>query len=132
MLDRKVARELLDEELQENKIPKNVFKEELVRTFRKYVKDNYYEWLKDNFKLFFNYGNPNWQWTRKRIKKHGEWKKELKLLKEKKNNRRNNEIATFPVVTLMTERDRFPAPKGTTKRNEDVMDGSVDGFIVIK
>ena len=72
MLDRKVVRELLDEELQENKIPKNVFKEELVRTFRKYVKDNYYEWLKDNFKLFFNYGNPNWQWTRKRIKKHGE------------------------------------------------------------
>ena len=72
MLGRKVVREPLDEELQENKIPKNVFKEELVRTFRKYVKDNYYEWLKDNFKLFFNYGNLNWQWTRKRIKKHGE------------------------------------------------------------
>ena len=42
VLGRKVVRELLDEELQENKIPKDVFKEELVRTLYKYVENDYY------------------------------------------------------------------------------------------
>jgi len=36
----------------------NILKEALVETFCKYVEDDYYEWLKDNFKSFFNYGNP--------------------------------------------------------------------------
>ncbi|MBA7519822.1 hypothetical protein ES705_11910 [subsurface metagenome] len=73
MLDRKVVREFLDEELKKNRNnPKDVFKKELVKTFCKYVEDDYYEWLKDNFKSFFDYGNPNWQWARERIKKYGE------------------------------------------------------------
>ncbi|MEA2087588.1 MAG: hypothetical protein U9O91_05770 [Candidatus Caldatribacteriota bacterium] len=70
MLDRGVVREFLDEELKEIEVPKDIFKEELVEIFCKYVEDDYYEWLKDNFKSFFNYGNPDWQWIRKRIKKH--------------------------------------------------------------
>jgi len=70
VLDRKVVREFLDEELKEIEIPEDIFKEVLVETFCKYVEDDYYEWLKDNFKSFFNSGNPDWQWTRARIKKH--------------------------------------------------------------
>jgi len=69
MLDRKAVREFLDEELRETKIPDNIFKEALVETFCKYVEDDYYDWLKDNFKSFLNYGNPDWQWIRERIKK---------------------------------------------------------------
>ena len=29
---------------------------------------DYYEWLKDNLKSFFNHGNPDWDWVRNRIK----------------------------------------------------------------
>jgi hypothetical protein len=70
MLDRKVVKEFLDEELREVKIPDDISKEVLVKAFCKYIKDDYYEWLKDNFKSFFNYGKPNWQWVRERIKRH--------------------------------------------------------------
>jgi len=72
VLDRKVVREFLDEELMEMEIPADILRgrEALVETFCKYVEDDYYEWLKDNFKSFFNYGNPNWQWIRERIKKY--------------------------------------------------------------
>ena len=69
MLDREVVREFLDEELKETKIPNDILKEVLVETFCKYIEDDYYEWLNDNFKLFFNYGDPDWQWVRERIKK---------------------------------------------------------------
>ena len=72
MFDREVVREFLDEELKGMEIPKDIFKEALVEAFCKYVEDDYYEWLKDNFKSFFNYGKPDWQWTRERIKKHEE------------------------------------------------------------
>ena len=72
MLDREVVREFLDEELSEAEIPEDISKEELVETFCKYIEDDYYKWLKDNFKSFFNSGNPDWQWIRKRLKKHEE------------------------------------------------------------
>ena len=52
MLDRKAVREFLDEELEGMEIPDDIFKEALVETFCKYVEDDYYEWLKDNFKSF--------------------------------------------------------------------------------
>ena len=67
MLDRKAVREFLDEELGEVEIPDDIFKEALVETFCKYIEDDYYEWLKDNFKSFFDYGNPDWQWIREKI-----------------------------------------------------------------
>ena len=66
MLSRKVVREFLDEELEEIEVPDDIFKEVLVEVFCKYVEDDYYEWLKDNFKTFLNYENPDWQWVRKR------------------------------------------------------------------
>ena len=43
-------------------MPDDIYKEVLVEAFCKYVEDDYYEWLKDNFKSFFNHGNPDWQW----------------------------------------------------------------------
>ena len=70
MLNRRVVREFLDEELKRIEIPDDIFKEAIVETFCKYVEDGYYEWLKGNFKSFFNYGKPDWQWIRERIKKH--------------------------------------------------------------
>ncbi|MDO9555412.1 MAG: hypothetical protein Q7J40_02380 [Atribacterota bacterium] len=71
MLDRKVVSEFLDEKLEEIEVPDDIFKEALVESFCKYVEDDYYEWLKDNFKSFFNCGNPDWQWIREKIKKCG-------------------------------------------------------------
>jgi len=70
VLDREVVREFLGEELEEIEIPKDISEEAVVETFCKYVEDDYYEWLKDNFKSFFNYGRPGWQWIKERIKKH--------------------------------------------------------------
>lgn len=67
LLDRKVVREFLDEELKEIEIPDDITNEAIVETFCNYVEDDYYEWLKDNFKSFFNYGKPDWQLIRERI-----------------------------------------------------------------
>lgn len=69
MLDREVVRELLEEELDGIEMPTDISTKALVETFCKYVEDDYYEWVKDNFKSFFNYGNPDWKWIRGRIKK---------------------------------------------------------------
>ena len=68
MLEGRVVKEFLDEELGEVEIPDDIFKEVLVEAFCKYVEDDYYEWLKDNFKSFFNYGKPDWKWVREKIK----------------------------------------------------------------
>ena len=70
MLDREAVSEFLDEELKETEIPDDISKEVLVKVFCKYVEDDYYDWLKDNFKSFFNYGKPDWQGIKERIKKY--------------------------------------------------------------
>ncbi len=67
MLDRIVVKEFLEGKLESVKIPKDISIEILVETFCKYVEDDYYEWLKDNFKSFFDHGNPQWDWIRERI-----------------------------------------------------------------
>jgi len=69
MLDRRVAEEFLDWEFEEGdwEIPKDISKEALVEAFCQYTEDDYYEWLKDNFKSFFNHGNPDWEWIRGRL-----------------------------------------------------------------
>ena len=74
MLDRQVVEELLDWEFEEGdwEIPKGISKEALVEAFCQYVEDDYYEWLKDNFKSFFDHGNPDWDWIRKKIKANEE------------------------------------------------------------
>jgi hypothetical protein len=70
MLDREVVAEFLDEKLKYSsiKIPSGISKKVLVETFCLYTEDDYYEWLKDNFKSFFDHGDPDWDWIRDRIK----------------------------------------------------------------
>lgn len=70
MLDRQVVKEFLEEELEGIKIPKNISKKVLVETFCQYTEDDYYEWLKDNFKSFFNHSNPDWDDIREKIAKY--------------------------------------------------------------
>jgi hypothetical protein len=66
MLDRDVVEALLDEEFEdpEMEIPKDIDKKALVEAFCQYTEDDYYEWLKDNFKSFFNHGDPDWEWIK--------------------------------------------------------------------
>ena len=68
MLDRKVVEEFLDCRLKDWGIPEDILKEALVEAFCQYTEDDYYEWLKDNFKSFFEHGNPDWDLIRKKIK----------------------------------------------------------------
>lgn len=69
MLDRAVVEELLDDKFEdlELDIPDDMEKEALVEAFCQYVEDDYYEWVKDNFKSFFNHGDPDWDWIKGRI-----------------------------------------------------------------
>ncbi|MBU0533560.1 MAG: hypothetical protein KJ887_02025 [Candidatus Omnitrophica bacterium] len=70
MLDREIVKEFLDENLQERGMGslEGIKKSDLVETFCLYVENDYYEWLKDNFKSFFNHGNPDWDWIKNNIK----------------------------------------------------------------
>ena len=70
MLDRQVVKEFLDGEFEDVdlEIPKDIPKDDLVEAFCQYTEDDYYEWLKDNFKSFFDHGNPDWDWIREKIK----------------------------------------------------------------
>ena len=72
MLDRDVVEELLDSQFEdmELEVPQDISKEQLVEAFCQYVEDDYYEWLKDNFKSFFNHGGPDWEWIRGRVGAH--------------------------------------------------------------
>jgi len=72
MLDRGVVKEFLDEELEGIEIHNDISKDVLVEVFCRYIEDDYYEWLKDNFKSFFNYGDPDWKWIKERIPKYKE------------------------------------------------------------
>ncbi len=69
MLDRQVVEEFIDGEFEDGdwEIPADIPREALVETFCQYVEDDYYEWLKDNFKSFSNHGNPDWEWIRGRL-----------------------------------------------------------------
>jgi len=69
MLDRQVVEEFLDCEFEEGdwEIPGAISKDDLVEAFCQYTEDDYYEWLKDKFKSFFNQANPDWDWIRGRL-----------------------------------------------------------------
>ncbi len=70
MLDRTVVKEFLNSEFEGGdwEIPGDISKDDLVETFCQYTEDDYYQWLKDNSKSFFNHGEPDWDWIRERIK----------------------------------------------------------------
>jgi len=67
MLDRQVVKEFLEEKLEGIEISNDISFDILVETFCKYTEADYYEWIKDNFKSFFNHGNPHWSWIKERI-----------------------------------------------------------------
>ncbi|MBI2851145.1 MAG: hypothetical protein HYX80_08930 [Chloroflexi bacterium] len=69
MLNRDVVEEFLDTEFEEGdwEIPADIPKDKLVETFCLYTEDDYYEWLKDNFKSFFGHGGPDWDWIKDRM-----------------------------------------------------------------
>jgi len=70
MLDREVIEEFSDSAFEdlELEIPNDISEDDLVEAFCQYTEDNYYKWLKDNFKSFFNHCNPDWDRIRGRIK----------------------------------------------------------------
>jgi len=72
MLDREVVKEFLDEEFEEGnwEIPEDISRDALVEAFCQYIENDYYEWLKDNFKSFFEHGNPDWARIREKTKPH--------------------------------------------------------------
>ncbi|HGJ65793.1 TPA: hypothetical protein ENS27_10430 [bacterium] len=72
MLDREVIKEFLEEEFSEcdMEIPEDISMGVLVEIFCKYVEDDYYEWIKDNFKSFFD--GLHWDWIRDRIEHYAE------------------------------------------------------------
>ncbi len=72
MLDPIVVEEFLDGEFEDSdvQIPSDVNKSDLVRAFCEYTENDYYEWLKDNFKSFFNHYHPDWDWIREKIREY--------------------------------------------------------------
>lgn len=72
MLDRVAVEEFLKREFDETEleIPQSILKSDLVEAFCQYTEDDYYEWLKDNFKSFFENGNPNWALIEKKTKQY--------------------------------------------------------------
>ena len=70
MLDREVIKQFLDCEFEdlELEIPGAIPRDALVEAFCQYTEDDYYEWIKDNFKSFFGHGNPDWNWIRKKVR----------------------------------------------------------------
>ena len=70
MLDRQVVEEFLDREFEEGdwEIPEDILRNALAGAFCQYTEDDYYEWLKDNFKSFFDHGSPDWDWIRGKIR----------------------------------------------------------------
>lgn len=70
MLDREIVTEFLDAKLKDSsiKIPEGISKSVLVETFCLFTEDDLYEWLKDNYKSFFNHGHPEWDWIEDRIR----------------------------------------------------------------
>ncbi len=66
MLDRQVVEEFLDGEFEEG--DREIPEDKLFEAFCQYTEDDYYEWLKDNFKSFFDHGNPDWEWVRGRVR----------------------------------------------------------------
>ncbi len=68
MLDRDVVKEFLDCQLRDLEIPEDISRDAVVEAFCQYTEDDYYEWLKDNFKSFFDHGNPDWNRIIEKIK----------------------------------------------------------------
>lgn len=71
MLDRDIVSDFLEAQItwSDLEVPSDIKRSDLVDAFVDYAENDYYEWLKDNFKSFFNHNNPDWHWIRTRISK---------------------------------------------------------------
>ncbi|ATZ61127.2 MAG: hypothetical protein BME93_03195 [Methanosarcinales archaeon Met12] len=52
-------------------VPEDILFDNLVEAFCKYTEDDFYEWLKDNYKSFFHSlseGETDWNWIKERIR----------------------------------------------------------------
>lgn len=69
MLDQGVVEEFLADTLADAKIdiPEDISMSDLTKAFCEYTENDYYEWLKDNFKSFFDH---DWDWIRDKIKEY--------------------------------------------------------------
>ena len=69
MVDRESVDEFLELEFEERglKIPVDISKDALVEVFCEHLEESYHEWLGNNFREFFNDGNPDWNWIREHI-----------------------------------------------------------------
>ncbi|MDM8000920.1 MAG: hypothetical protein QUS33_13265 [Dehalococcoidia bacterium] len=70
MLDRVVVKQFLQDQLEEAEVdlPVDIDVGSLVETFSRYVEEDYYEWLKDNFRAFFGHEQIDWHKVRERIR----------------------------------------------------------------
>ncbi len=73
MLSRQVVKEFLEEETNGIDIPPNILFGDLVEAFCIYVENDYYDWLMDNFKSFFDHRNPDWDLIGKRIEQYSKY-----------------------------------------------------------
>ena len=73
MLDRDVVREFLEYQLEniDLAVPGDIDLGSLVEAFCQYTENDYYEWLKDNFKSFFDHGDVDWGGVREKIRSYG-------------------------------------------------------------
>lgn len=69
MLDRDSVEEILDAELEylEVEVPADITKGALVDAVCNYIETEYHEWLRENFRAFFNDGDPDWDWIKEQI-----------------------------------------------------------------
>jgi len=76
MLDRDVVQEFLEERFEENEIqiPKEIKTNDLIEAFCLYTEDDYYEWLKDNYKSFFE--GLDWNLIKERMEHYKETHKQ--------------------------------------------------------
>lgn len=67
MLSYKAIENFLRQALEDVEIPGDISVEDLVIAFKRYCEQDSYEWLRDNFKSFFNHGDPDWTEIRRII-----------------------------------------------------------------
>ena len=74
MLEEKIINEFLREELRDIEIPGDITFNELTKAFINYCETDYYDWLRDNAKSFFEGGidGIDWEAIRKRIRNTNE------------------------------------------------------------
>ena len=64
MLNREETEEIFADEFSKLNIPDDIPRDKVVNLFCRSAEDYYYEWLKDTFVGWSNFGKPDWDWIR--------------------------------------------------------------------